>query len=197
MQAVAAPDLSFLEVNIGHAGAAHDSVVFTQSQLRQDLAFGTHPICHQPPYVEEGRVPLQSYLLGDKRYRLQRHLITPYSATAEREHPECREFNYRLRLMRMCVERAFGELKATWRLLCGANRVLVCSEDRINEFVMAAILLHNWFRVVRQELDEDVVRDRAVEIERERMARDARRQEPAAPADEPGQPAQDRTQVRD
>lgn len=56
----------------------------------------------------------------------------------------------------MCVERAFGELKATWRLLRSANRVLVASEDRINEFIMAAILLHNWFREVKQEQDMDV-----------------------------------------
>lgn len=33
MQAVAAPDLSFVEINFGHAGAVHDSVVFRTLQL--------------------------------------------------------------------------------------------------------------------------------------------------------------------
>lgn len=40
-------------------------------------------------------------------------------------------------------------------------------------------------------------RDRAVEIERGRVARKARRRGPDLPADEPGQLGQDRSRVRD
>lgn len=198
VQGVAASDLGFLRVILGHAGAVHDSVVFKTSQLGKDITAGTHPICLQAPYVGEGHAPVHLFLLGDKGYKVQRHLITPYSAAAEQQDPANSLFNYRLSSMRMCVERAFWELKASWRLLCGANRVLVCHEDRVNDFTLAAILLHNSIKVMRQHIGEDVHWERAREIERKRAAREARQHQQTPAADEePVQSGVDRTRALD
>lgn len=177
LQAVTAPDLTFLDVNIGHAGAVHDSVVFRTSLLGLDISSGAYPICQQAPYVEDGQPPLPGFLLGDKGYKVDKHIITPYSAAAERRNPACAVFNYRFSSMRMCVESAFGELKATWRLLCSANRVLVCQHDRVNQYILAGILLHNWFKEIGHDVDEDARREKVLGMERERVAREEREEE--------------------
>ena len=51
-----------------------------------------------------------AYLLADKAYSLEMHVIVPYKDPYAREHPKA-AFNYQISIPRVKIEHAFGVLK--------------------------------------------------------------------------------------
>ncbi|KAL0040217.1 hypothetical protein WJX77_000604 [Trebouxia sp. C0004] len=128
---------AFIDTCTGFPGKAHDSRVYRNSSLSEDL--GTGRVF--PEYFRqliEG-VYVYPYLLGDAAYGLHVHLMkgyTGYGLSIDQEW-----FNTQLSSARMCVERAFGRLKGRWRILqvpCQFDNLL-----SICRMVTACCVLHN------------------------------------------------------
>lgn len=81
---------------------------------------------------------LQEYIIGDAGYPLLPWLIVPYARGVDKWKDD---FNYMLSSTRMCVERSFGRLKGTWRIL---SRVLWKPRiKRLGPMIVACCVLHN------------------------------------------------------
>lgn len=91
----------FIWVSMGQTARVHDSHVFKTTDLYRN------PYKYFDP---------EEYLLADKAYALNRHLIIPYKEPAASQ-PENAAFNYQLSIPRVKIEHAFGVLKARWPTL--------------------------------------------------------------------------------
>jgi hypothetical protein len=110
------------------------------------------------------------YLLADKAYELDRHLITPYKMPIARQ-PSHRAFNYAHSVERVKIEHAFGVLKARWPSLKGLG--LRIGDDierdhlRVVNWIMACLVLHNFLSLRHEEDDwlaaaiDEAVREQA------------------------------------
>lgn len=123
MQAVCDHKHKILDVFIGYPGSVHDSRVFRNSPLRNDL--------------EEkcGRY----FILGDSGYPLQQNLLTPYK---DRGNLSRRQENYNIQLAknRYVIEHCFGILKQKFRQL---YHLKLRSIRFIVHFIRASCVLHN------------------------------------------------------
>lgn len=101
MQAMVDHTGKFIDILSGYPGSVHDSRIFRNSPLYRDHLY--------PP---EGY-----FIIGDSGYPCRRNpiaIVTPYR---EPLTPEKRAFNLALSRARVIVERAFGLLKARWRII--------------------------------------------------------------------------------
>lgn len=123
MQAVCDCRRKIIDVFIGYPGSVHDSRVFRNSPLKNNL--------------EEkcGR----SYLLGDSGYPLLPNLLTPYK---DRGNLTRRQQNYNLKHSRnrYIIEHCFGLLKQKFRQM---YHVKMRKIRLICHFIRAACVLHN------------------------------------------------------
>lgn len=121
--------LRFRFFTLGGAGAFNDRRSFRRSDLTRRQEGEPEGRLVKPPYV----------ILGDSGFDPRPWLVVPYDVRG----PPQRQFNQRLSSARMCVERAFGVLKASARLLgMGNNNGMVATCI----YARAALLLHN-FRI--------------------------------------------------
>lgn len=87
-------------------------------------------------------IPRGRYLLGDLAYPLRPWLMPPFSCKLGHVLPPPeRHYNKLQAGTRICVERAFGILKARWRLLGG--RVRQHDKHDVAKVVTACTVLHN------------------------------------------------------
>lgn len=124
MQAVCDNEMRILDVFIGFPGSVHDSRVFRNSPLAQNL--------------EEkcGRY----FILGDSGYPLTTKLLTPFK---DRGNLTREQLNYNLKLSknRYVIEHCFGMLKQRFRQLFHIKlRKIVY----IVHLIRAACVLHNF-----------------------------------------------------
>ena len=88
----------FIWVAMGHTASVHDSTASKSTALYQALETYFDP---------------EEYILADKAYALERHIITPFKEPASRQ-PANAAFNTELSRPRVKIEHAFGVLKACW-----------------------------------------------------------------------------------
>ena len=91
----------FIWTSMGHTAGSHDSLVFKSTDIYRNPS----------RYFD-----LEEYVLADKAYGLERHIITPYKEPAS-SRAENTAFNYHLSIPRVKIEHAFGVLKARWPIL--------------------------------------------------------------------------------
>ena len=133
LQAVCGWDRRFIYAYIQHPASVHDSTAFKNSSLYQNRD-------HQRRFEDH------EFLLADKAYPLQRHVITPYKGQAGREKDNI-TFNNHLSTPRVKIEHAFCILKARWPSLnnlpirIGEDRIK--SHDRAVAWTMACLVLNN------------------------------------------------------
>ena len=101
LQAICDWHSRFIWIYMGHTASVHDSTVFKSTTLYRNLQ----------SYIDP-----EEYVLADKAYALERHVITPYKEPASRL-PANTAFNYELSVPRVKIEHAFGVLKARWPTL--------------------------------------------------------------------------------
>ena len=96
LQAVCDWERRFIFASLGYTAATHDSTAFKNSDLylKRSTYFKKH-----------------EYLLADKAYALERHIIVPFKDPYAR-HPPRAAFNSQLSIPRVRIEHAFGLLKA-------------------------------------------------------------------------------------
>lgn len=112
-----------IDVFIGYPGSVHDSRVFRNSALKNNL--------------EEkcGRY----FLLGDSGYPLQANLLTPYNDRGNLSRRQ-QNFNLKLARNRYVIEHCFGILKQKFHQL---YHIKLRGVRHIVHFIRAACVLHN------------------------------------------------------
>ncbi|GMI68705.1 hypothetical protein like AT5G41980 [Hibiscus trionum] len=131
-------DLLFTFVLTGWEGSAHDSRIFLD--------------CISNPSLNFPKPPPGKYYLADKGYPERNGYLTPYHKI--RYHPSefraanprgPREvFNRAHSSLRSCIERAFGILKARWKILEKMPKYSTHDQNRI---ICATFALHNYIRL--------------------------------------------------
>ena len=86
---------------MGHTASAHDSTVFKFTLLYNDI---------------NRWFDYEEYILVDKAYALEWHIITPYKDPITKKPPYSR-FNSALSVARVKIEHAFGIPEARWTTL--------------------------------------------------------------------------------
>nr|CAI5848817.1 unnamed protein product [Callosobruchus analis] len=123
MQVVCDHTCKILDVFVGYPGSVHDSRVYRNSPLKQNLQ------------QKCGRY----FLLGDSGYPLENNLLTPYK---DRGNLTRRQRNYNIKLSknRCVIEHCFGILKQKFRQL---YHIKLRNVRTIVHFLRAACVLHN------------------------------------------------------
>lgn len=103
LQAICDDRGQFIYASLGYTASTHDSTAFKGSTL--------YP-------ARSNFINSQEYLLADKAYQLNRHIITPYKLPAARA-PHYRLFNKAHSNRRIKIEHSFSVLKARWASLKG------------------------------------------------------------------------------
>lgn len=96
------------------------------------------------------------YLLADKAYELDKHLITPYKMPIAQQSSH-KAFNYAHSVEWVKIEHAFGVLKARWPSLKGLGLRISDNIERdhlqVTKWIMACLVLHNFLSLRREEDD--------------------------------------------
>ena len=94
------------------------------------------------------------YILADKAYALERHIITPYKSPAA-TLPINVIFNYELSKPRVKIEHAFGILKVRWPTIYDIPIRIGMDEKKghrkVHYWTMACLVLHNLLHTMRDD----------------------------------------------
>ncbi|CAH9096803.1 unnamed protein product [Cuscuta europaea] len=144
-------DLLFTYVLTGWEGSAHDSRIFLDTLNNSNLNFPNPP---------PGK-----YYLVDKGYPERYGYLTPYPKTryhqsefrGSRPRGSREVFNRAHSSLRSCIERAFGVLKARWKILQKMPNYSLVDQNRI---ICSCFALHNYIRKSKLDpafdfIDED------------------------------------------
>lgn len=93
-------------------------------------------ICNTERYF-----PNNTHLLGNAAYTNQKHLLVPYKNNGRLSERE-ENFDTRLSMTRMTVERSIGLLKGRFRFML--DRLPVKRMDLVPSFIIACCVLHNF-----------------------------------------------------
>ncbi|XP_065455330.1 uncharacterized protein LOC135984327 [Chrysemys picta bellii] len=123
----------FTDINVGWPGKVHDTHIFRNSGLFEQLQEG---IYFPDQKITVGDVEMPIVILGDPAYPLLPWLMKPYTGSLDNKE----QFNYRLSKCRMVVECAFGRLKARWHCLL---TMLDLTAISIPNVITACCVLYN------------------------------------------------------
>lgn len=123
VQAVVEPSLRFLDVVARWPEATHDASIFDNCGLKDHL--------------EQASV---GHLLGDSGYPLREYLLTPVLSA---QQPADDAYNVSHKKGRVCLERAFGVLKARFRCLHKSAGCLQYRPVKCAQIIMCCARLHN------------------------------------------------------
>lgn len=121
-------DLKILAMNARHAGATHDSFIWNNSAIKNEMERN----------FRNGDD--STWLIGDSGYAQQPWLMTPFYQPLP-ESPEER-YNRAHCRARNCVERCIGVLKMRFRCING-ERVLRYNPIKVGSIVNTCAVLHN------------------------------------------------------
>ena len=136
LQAIVDADLKFIHATVGYPGSIHDARVLRLSGL-YDLAENEQIL--GGPTRDINGTEIGPLIAGDSAYPLTSWLMKPYSDRG-RLTVEQRKFNRKFSALRCVVERAFGMLKARWRIVM---QKIEQKTTTLKKTVIAACVLHN------------------------------------------------------
>lgn len=126
LQAVCQSNLVFTHVFCSFPGSVHDARVLRNSEI--------HSWFENRDYF-----PNNAHLIGDNGYPLHINLMVPFKDNGHLP-PRQLNFNKKLSKTRVCIERAFGQLKGRFRRLKFFD---VGKVSMLPLYVLAACVLHN------------------------------------------------------
>lgn len=138
--AACGPDGVFYDVVTGGLGSSHDSSVFRDSPLYRY-------VIHGPPGeawwncrsdVQDTSIPF--CLVADSAYACETCVMPAFKEHQTEGNPAMRRYNVVHARTRNVIERAFGRLKARWRMLMRKCEFKLVSYATV---VMACFVLHN------------------------------------------------------
>ena len=132
----------FTSINTGPPGSLHDSVHFKSSELYRKVEEGVMGGFHDDPMSWPARLPFPPYIVADRGYPLLSWCITPFKMGPLGRGLTNEEvwFNRKHSSTRMCVERAFGILKARFKEIGGKTSLKL---EFLPTVVHACCVLHN------------------------------------------------------
>lgn len=134
VQAICGPDLVFYNIVARWPGSVHDSRIFENSPISDDL--------------RDGRL-LHGHLLGDSGYPCRRYLLTPLMNP---NGPKEEAYNRSHIKTRNTIERAFGVLKRRFCYLGTTMRTQLITTQAI---IVASAVLHNIAINTRLNVEEE------------------------------------------
>jgi hypothetical protein len=161
VQAVANPNLEFINVVIKYPGRVHDSFIWNNCELKN--------------YLKNNAI--NGWLLGDSGYPLEKQLMTPFlNPTNESQN----RYNRSHIKSRNVIERAFGVLKMRFRCLDrSAGQLMLCPE-RCLLVITSCFILHNisknynFFETIYTETEETDETESNAEVIHSNEARNIR-----------------------
>uniref|UniRef100_A0A6P7HA58 Nuclease HARBI1 n=1 Tax=Diabrotica virgifera virgifera TaxID=50390 RepID=A0A6P7HA58_DIAVI len=153
LQAICNENRKLLDIFIGYPASVHDSRVFLNSPIYEELPLKC---------LEE------HHLLGDSAYACSNSLLTPYKDNGHLTAAEKR-YNRKLSIGRVKIEHTFGVLKQRFRQLyhCKLKGI-----KEICHFVRAVCVLHNMADLDDLALFEPATKENVDEQERKVAQRD-------------------------
>lgn len=159
LQAVVGEDMMFLDTAMGYPGSMHDARVLRCSDIFRRAE--NNDILKEP-VILKNNCAIRPFLIADGAYPLLPWLMKPYRVTANITPVE-RRFNAKLSSSRSVVERAFGSLKARWRILLKRLDVKFCN---ISDVILTCCILHNFCQLSGDHFDDQELLRRAIMLER-------------------------------
>ena len=158
LQAVVDTNCYFTSVNTGPPGSLHDSAHFKSTELYRKAEEGTMPGFHDDATTWPAGLPFPPYIVADRGYPLLSWCITPFKIgpMGVPLTPEEVWFNRKHSSTRMCVERAFGILKARFKEI-GTKSALKL--DFVPTVVHACCVLHNVLLASKDRTLDQILRD--------------------------------------
>ena len=141
-------NLLFLHVATGYPGSIHDGRMWRSSGIFQKVENREIFLC--PEEIVEN-IRIKPLILADGAYPLSRYLMKPYPLTNALT-PTQIKFNKKLSGARVNVERAFGILKARWRMLL---KRLDSQITNVSDTIIACCVLHNFCQLQNEEYKDD------------------------------------------
>ena len=158
LQAVCDWNGRFIWASMGYTASAHDSTAFKSTAFYRGAAAGGTAAGGAAAGGAAARAfDPREYLLADKAYALERHIITPYKEPASRL-PQNAAFNKQLSIPRVKIEHAFGMLKARWPTIYDLPIRIGMDQERghrrVMNWTMACLVLHNFLNKVHDQWEE-------------------------------------------
>ncbi|CAI6362645.1 unnamed protein product [Macrosiphum euphorbiae] len=139
--AIVDANCKFIYVDIGAYGKEGDSGIFTKSSLFKRIQQGEYfPDCAKLPNSEQS---LPYVHVGDEAFRLEPHMMRPYTRGEARNDYEKTIFNYRLSRARRTSENSFGLLSQIFRVF---YTPIALKTETVDNLVLSACCLHNLLR---------------------------------------------------
>ena len=101
--------------------------------------------------LEQGRLPLPFYVIGDEAFICTNQFLVPWSGHGLDAWKDT--FNFHLSVMRQCIERAFALLTQRWGIFW---RPLRCAFDKWTLVCSVAAKLHNFCIDMHEGNDTDI-----------------------------------------
>ncbi|CAM8986630.1 unnamed protein product [Rhodiola kirilowii] len=134
-------DMIFTYVHVGWEGSVHDQTVWIDAITQSKYCF-PHPPRGKYYLVDSGYPNTTGYLAPYKDKRVRYHM--PTFRDGDQPTGVYEKFNYRHSSLRTTIERAFGILKNSWKILKVTPQV---SDERQNDIITATFTLHNFIRM--------------------------------------------------
>lgn len=139
--AIVDANCKFIYVDIGSYGKEGDSGIFTKSKISEKMKNGDY-------FPPNAKVPnsdkiLPYVFIGDEAFRLDPHMMRPYSKIESRNDSEKKIFNYRLSRARRTTENSFGLLSQVFRVF---YTPIPLKTQTVDHLVLSACCLHNLLR---------------------------------------------------
>lgn len=142
MLALVDANYKFIAVDIGSYGKEGDSSIFIKS------VFGRKVMRSQDFFPADEMLPksnkvLPYVIIGDEAFRLDKHLMKPFTKLAASSDKSKAIFNYRLSRARRVSENAFGLISQVFRVF---YTPIAVKSEVCDDLIMAACCLHNLLR---------------------------------------------------
>ncbi|XP_023312532.1 protein ALP1-like, partial [Anoplophora glabripennis] len=145
LQAICTSQKIFINIMAGFPGSAHDSRVFKNSEIYQELLRGN----------KRKYFPTENYhLIGDKAYPLMDWLMKPYLGDDRHLTRQQRAHNLAHSQTRIRIEHCFGLLKGRWLILQYVN---VRTIEKAVKIITACCVLHNFCYLNGDTWDEGLI----------------------------------------
>jgi hypothetical protein len=138
----------FRDIFVKFPGNTHDATVFKASSLYKRVEQIIPQISED---VNGKSIPFM--ILGDPAYPLMNWVMKDYCGTTT---PQQESFNVYLNCGRVCVEMAFGRLKARWRIL---QKRIDIHHIFVPQVIRARCVLHNFVEYNKEHFVTQWMRD--------------------------------------
>jgi len=132
----------FIAVDIGSYGKEGDSGIFLKSTMGKQVLNGSFSFPNDST-LPGSNIVVPHVIVADEAFRLDTHIMKPYTKKAGRDDITKTVFNYRLSRARRVTENAFGLLSQVFRVF---YQPINLETSTTEDLIWVACCLHNMLR---------------------------------------------------